>query len=56
MSRVSDLIVEINELLGKDLSNKEIAEIVGCPLDWVEYERECLVQTFHSLQEDPSGE
>lgn len=57
MSRVSDLIVEINELLSDDLSNEKIAEIVGCPLEWVEYEQELRMLTFHSLEDDdPSRE
>ena len=40
MSRISDVLIEINEYLDSDLSDKEIAEQVGCPERWVAQERE----------------
>lgn len=39
MSRISDVLIEINEYLDSDLSDKEIAEQVGCPERWVTQER-----------------
>ena len=40
MSRISDVLIEINEYLDSDLSEEEIAEQVGCPQRWVTQERE----------------
>ena len=40
MSRISDVLIEINEYLDSDLSDEEIAEQVGCPQLWVTQERE----------------
>ncbi len=45
MSRISDVLIEINEYFDTDLSDEQIAEQIGCPVNWVtqerkEYERE----------------
>lgn len=56
MGRVNDLIVEINDLLSTDLSDKEIAETVECPIEWVSHERELLALTFHSITNDDPTE
>ena len=39
MSKVSDILIEISEYLDSDLSDKQIAEQLGCPESWVIQER-----------------
>jgi hypothetical protein len=40
MSRISDMIIDIQENLDENLTDKQIAEKVGCPVSWVEDERQ----------------
>jgi len=40
MSRISDMIIDIQENLDENLTDKQIAEKVGCPESWVKEERE----------------
>jgi len=40
MSKVSDVLIEISEHLDTELSDEQIAEQLGCPVNWVTQERE----------------
>jgi len=40
MSRISDILIDIQDHLDTGSSDAEIAKIVGCPVSWVTQERE----------------
>jgi uncharacterized metal-binding protein len=40
MSRVSDILIDIQDHLDTGRSDADIAKIVGCPVSWVTQERE----------------
>ena len=40
MSRVSDILIDIQDHLDTGRSDEDIAKIVGCPVSWVTQERE----------------
>lgn len=35
MSRIGDIVLDIQERLHDDMSDAEIAEVIGCPESWV---------------------
>ena len=40
MSRISDVLIDIQERMNDNMSDAEIADIIGCPESWVRDARE----------------
>lgn len=47
MSKVSDVLLDIEEHLSTDLSDEQIATKVGCPVKWVKDHREQVFFNEH---------
>jgi len=56
MSRMSDIVLDIQERINDDMSDKEIADIIGCPESWVRDARinEYRYQNMPEPNLDPS--
>lgn len=44
MSRISDVLIEVQDNLDSGLTDQQIADKVGCPVSWVKDARD---QAFH---------
>ena len=40
MSRISDVLIDIQEHLDDNLTDQQVADMVGCPVSWVADERQ----------------